>query len=70
MPRQWSKPQRRLLTIVVLSVAVVVADIVAVNIAGEVPEAWWVLAVPVGFLVVPTIGIVCLVRLLGERRHT
>ena len=67
--REWSKSQRSLLAVVVLSALVVLGDIIALNVAGEVSSEWWVLAVPVGLLLVPLTGIVCLVRLLGERRR-
>jgi hypothetical protein len=70
MEGEWSKGQRRLLTIAVLSAVIVIGDIIALNVAGEVSSAWWVPAVPIGLLLVPVIGIVCLVKLVGQRRHT
>ena len=69
MVREWSKSQRRLLTVVVLSALVFLGDIIALNVVGEVSSDWWELAVPVGLFLVPLTGIVCLVRLLGERRR-
>ena len=57
------------MAVVLLSVVIVVADIIALNVAGEVSSGWWLLAVPVGLLLVPAVGIVCLVLLIGQRRR-
>jgi hypothetical protein len=71
--REWHPParkrRRRLSAAVVLCALVVLADIVAVNVVGEMPHAWWFLAVPVGLFLVPAIGIVCLVALLTDRQR-
>ena len=69
MVSEWSPGQRRLLAAIVLTVAIVLGDIIALNVVGEVPSALWILAVPVGLLIVPVIGVVCTVLLVGERRR-
>lgn len=66
----WSKRQRRVLTVIVLSAVVVLGDIIVLNVAGEVSSDWWIVAVPVGLLLVPVIGIVSLVALIRERRRS
>lgn len=66
----WSKRQRRLLMVVVLSAVVVLGDIIALNVSGEVSSDWWIVAVPLGLLLVPVIGIVSLVGLIRERRRS
>jgi cytochrome bd-type quinol oxidase subunit 2 len=57
------------LAVVVLSAVIVVADIIALNVAGEVSSEWWPLAVPVGLLLVPALGVVCLILLIRQRRR-
>jgi hypothetical protein len=48
---------------------IVVADIIAVNIAGgDLSAVAWTLAVPVGLLLVPIVGIVSFVMWFSERR--
>ncbi len=63
-----NKRRSRLLTVVLLSAAIVIADIIALNVVGEVTEFWWFLAVPVGLFLVSAIGLVALVLLLKARR--
>jgi hypothetical protein len=55
--------------VVVLCALIFVADIVILNVVGEVSSAWWTLAVPVGLLLVPIIGLVSLVLLVMDRRR-
>ena len=69
MAQPWSKRERRLLAVVVLSAVIVVADIIALNVGGEVSSGWWPLAVPVGLFLVPAVGLVCLILLIGQRRR-
>lgn len=52
-----------------LAVVIVLGDIIALNVVGAVPSALWILAVPVGLLIVPVIGVVCIVLLVAERRQ-
>jgi len=53
-----------------VAIAVLVADIVLVNLVGELPSgAWWFLAVPVGLGVVPVIAVVSLVGAVGAGRR-
>jgi hypothetical protein len=68
MAQPWSQRERRLLAVILLSAVIVLADIIALNIAGEVSSGWWPLAVPVGLLLVPAVGVVCLILLIGQRR--
>lgn len=70
MLKGWSTRQRRLLMVVVLSAIVVVGDIIALNVSGEVSSDWWIVAVPLGLLLVPVIGIVSLAVLVRERRRS
>jgi hypothetical protein len=63
-------PRRRqhvLLAIVIASIVILVADIIAVNIDSGLS---WTLAVPVGMLLVPIVGIVSFVMWFSERRRT
>lgn len=69
MLSEWSRRQRRLLAAIVLTVVIVLGDIIVLNVMGEVPSAFWILAVPVGLLIVPVIGVVCSVLLVAERRQ-
>ena len=60
-----------LLVTVVLSLVIVLADLLVLTIGGELPsEGWWWVAVPVGLFLVPVVGAVCLVALIGEGRRT
>ena len=52
-----------------LTVVIFLGDIIALNVMGEVPSALWILAVPVGLLIVPVVGVVCIVLLVAERRQ-
>lgn len=70
MISEWSGRQRRLLAMIGLAVALVVGDIITLNVVGEVPSEWWLLAVPIGLLIVPVIGVVCAGLLIAERRHS
>ena len=54
---------------IMLTVVIFLGDIIALNVMGEVPSALWILAVPVGLLIVPVIGVVCIVLLVAERRQ-
>ena len=65
---QSTERRRRLLLLIVICALVFVADIVVLNVVGEVTSGWWPLAVPVGLLLVPIVGIVCFVLLLQDRR--
>ncbi|MGH9189224.1 MAG: hypothetical protein ACRD0Q_04190 [Acidimicrobiales bacterium] len=50
---------------------IVLADLLVLTIGGELPsERWWWVAVPVGVFLVPVVGAVCLVALVGQRRRT
>lgn len=69
MASEWTQRERRLLAVVVVSAIVFVGDVVTLNVVGEVSAGWWVLAVPVGLLVVPLVGIVGLASLLMARRR-
>jgi hypothetical protein len=69
MANGWSKRERGLFVVVVLCAVAVVGDIIALNVGGEVSSGWWIPAVPVGLLLVPIVGIVALVRLIGERKR-
>lgn len=67
---QLQSPRERLLLAVVASSAViVVADIIILNVVGDLPSGWWPVAVPVGLFLVPVIGAICLIALLAERRR-
>jgi hypothetical protein len=46
-----------------------VSDVAVLNLVGEVSSGWWLLAVPLGLLLVPLVGIVALVLLLQDRRR-
>jgi hypothetical protein len=70
MAAEWSKGQRQLLTIAVLCAVILLGDIIALNVAGEVSSGWWVPAVPIGLLLVPLVGLACLAALVAQRRHT
>ncbi len=65
---QFTERQRRLLLLIVICALILVADIVVLNLVGEVSSGWWLLAVPVGLLLVPIVGIVAFVLLLQDRR--
>lgn len=69
MAQQWTRRERLLLAVVVLTVVTVLADIIVLNVVGELPSGWWPLAVPVGLLLVPFIGAVCLIALVAQRRR-
>ena len=60
--------QRRLLLLIMICALILVADIVVLNLVGEVSSGWWLLAVPVGLLLVPIVGIIAFVLLLEDRR--
>ncbi len=68
MESQFTERQRRLLLLIVICALIFVADIVVLNLVGEVSSGWWLLAVPVGLLLVPIVGIVAFVLLLQDRR--
>ena len=73
MARVPSRRQRVLLTIVIASIVIVVADVIAVNIAEDdlFDVVSWTLAVTVGLLLVPIVGIVSFVMWMSERTtHT
>ena len=61
--------RRRLFTVVVVCALIFVADIVILNVVGEVSSAWWALAVPIGLVLVPIIGLVSLVLLVVDSRR-
>lgn len=69
MVSDWSRGQHRLLAAITLAVVIFLGDIIALNVMGEVPSALWILAVPVGLLIVPVVGVVCTVLLAAERRQ-
>lgn len=69
MAQRWSERERFLFAVVLLTAVIVVADIIALNVAGEVSSGWWFLVVPVGLVLVPAIGIACLIVLIGHRRR-
>ena len=69
MAQQPSRRERLLLAVVVLSAVIVLADIIVLNVVGELPSGWWPVAVPVGLFLVPVVGAVCLIALLAERRR-
>ena len=50
----------RLRTIAAVAAVVLVADLVWLNVDGEVPDGWWIVAVPVGLFVVPVVGLAAL----------
>ena len=69
MAKEASRRQRILLAIVIASIVIVVSDVIAVNIAGgDLSDVAWTLAVPVGLLLVPIVGIVSFVMWFSERR--
>jgi len=55
-----SRRSQKLLVVAVTSAAIVVVSIVIGTILGELPEALWVLLVPIGML---GAGLVCVVSL-------
>ena len=65
MAREPSRLQGILLAIVIASIVIFVADIIAVNIDGDALS--WTLAVPVGMLLVPIVGIISFVMWFSER---
>ncbi len=69
MAQQWSRRERLLLAVVVLTAVIVLADIIVLNVVGELPSGWWPLAVPVGLFLVPATGAVCLIALFAQRRR-
>ena len=69
MAKAWSRSERRLLVLVLVCAAVFVGDIILLNVAGELPGSLWIFAVPVGLLLVPVAGLVCLVVLFTQRRR-
>jgi hypothetical protein len=70
-----SMKQRRLRAIAVLCAAVVLVTFFATNLLVDKSDAathadiWWILAVPVGFFLVGTIGVVATVLLMRDRRR-
>ena len=70
MAQQWSRRERLLLAIVVLTAVIVLADIIVLNVVGDLPSGWWPVAVPVGLFLVPVIGVVCMIALIDQRRRT
>ena len=61
--------QRTLLIVTAVCALVFVTDLVIINVWGELPSGWWVLAVPVGLVLVPVIGVGALALLLLDRRR-
>jgi hypothetical protein len=64
--------ERRLRIVVVLCAAVFVVNFLATNLLVDNPESraeiWWFLAVPIGFFLVGTVGVVATALLILERR--
>ncbi len=69
MAQQWSRRERLLLAVVVLTAVIVLADIIVLTVVGDLPSGWWPIAVPVGLLLVPVIGALCLIALIAQRRR-
>ncbi len=67
MEPRSAERQRRLLLLTAISALMCLSDSV-LNLVGEVSSGWWLLAVPVGLLLVPIVGIVAFVLLLQDRR--
>jgi hypothetical protein len=61
--------QRRLLAVAAVCFLFFVADLIFVNVGGEVPSGWWLLFVPVGLILVPAVGAGALVLALLDRRR-
>ena len=62
-----NRRQRILLAIVIASIVIVAADVIALNIGDDLMEVSWTLAVPVGLLLVPIVGLVSFVLWFSER---
>ncbi len=60
--------QRRLLTVAAVCALVFVADLIFVNLGGEIPSGWWLLFAPVGLILVPILGVGALAVVLLDRR--
>jgi uncharacterized membrane protein YbhN (UPF0104 family) len=73
MTAPWNKRQRRLRAIVLLCAAVVVVDIIVASLVhdfSDLADVWWVLAVPIGLLLVGAIGVVAAALLIWDRRKS
>jgi len=69
MATSWTQRQRRLRTVGIVSLVILVLDIILVNLLGDVSDDWWLLLVGFGFFVVGAIAIVSLVWLLVDRNR-
>lgn len=58
--------QRRLLMVTAVCALIFVADIIILNVVGDF-GSWWILAVPVGLLLLPSVGLVALALVLYGR---
>jgi preprotein translocase subunit SecE len=70
MAATWTKRQRLLRTIVIVSIVILALDIILLNVLGEAVGDWWTLLVGFGLYVVGTVAIVSLVWLLVDRSRT
>ena len=76
MKERRSMKQRRLRAVALLCAAIVLVTFFATNLLVDKNDAraqadiWWILAVPVGFFLVGTIGVVATALLIRERRNS
>lgn len=70
MAASWTKRQRLLRTIGIVSLVILALDIILLNVRGEVGGDWWILFVGFGLYLVGTVAIVALVWLLVDRSRT
>jgi hypothetical protein len=67
-----SMTERRLQTIVIACALVIVTNFIVSNVIiddfSKLSSVWWVLAVPIGLLLVGAVGIIAAVLLIKERR--
>lgn len=62
------RPGRPARVVAAVAAAIVVLDVIALNVVGDLPnEGWWFLAVPIGLVVVPIVGVVALVAAVSAR---